>query len=117
MRRNAEYVPVDDLLSFVSTEILLTSPHITFLDSLVKAGQFSYHSFQWILDGSIDVASLVEKIHEQTGRDPLSATKIQDIFTHVEYMILNTEEHQIRISFSCLQSSAPARICLTHEYL
>jgi hypothetical protein len=40
---------------------LPTSPHLTFLDSLVKAGQFSYHFFQWVLDGSIDVASLVEK--------------------------------------------------------
>ncbi|HVB21551.1 MAG TPA: toll/interleukin-1 receptor domain-containing protein [Ktedonobacteraceae bacterium] len=117
MRRNAEYIPVDDLLSFVSTEILLTSPHLTFLDNLVKAGQFSYHSFQWVVDGSIDVASVVEKIHEQAGRDPLSATKIQDIFTHVEYVILNTEEHQIKISFSCLQPSAPVKICLSHGYL
>ncbi len=115
--RNAEYVPVDDLLSFVSTEILLTSPHLTFLDSIVTAEQFSYQSFQWVLNGSIDVASLVKKIHEQTGRDPLSATQIQDVFTHVEYMIFNAKEHQIRTSLSCPQPSAPAKICLSHEYL
>jgi len=102
--------------------ISLTSRYASLLDQLIGDGQLPYSSLQWTLQDDLNVPALIQQIHEQSGRNFNSISRVP--IYHVEYVLRRgtqsfEEDESVRIAFSSRGPAHPRnppphpRVCLT----